>query len=331
MTDEANEFGTGEFGGQMGAGNSSDMKTLISDVLKTTGVGTNNTRYRETALAFGNQVYLTILKGRHWKFMNKELFMDVLPPHTPGTVQATPATHSIKAEEGTALTAFNSNHKGQMLAVAAQEEYYRVIDVISGTELQIHSRYVGDAVTDATYKIVNDRILLDSKVQDIRSLSVVGHREIKPVGLQQFRTRKETYPTQTGTPDSFTVIGERAQDGSQLVEIYPAPDKRYSIFIEYTERPMRLEDSETCFLVIPPEHMDVMILGMRAKIYQDQNNEAMARVVGAEAAQAWNRMAGDQEITDSRARLQPGRNYFHRNRGSRFKGYYGLKHFGKVD
>lgn len=329
MTDDVNLFGSGEFGGALGGGLSTNVQQLITDALMTTGIGSQDTRYRATALAFANQVYLTILKGRHWKFMNKELFVETKAPFTSGSVNVTAGSHLVEAYNGQLL--FNTNILGGLFQVTGFEDYYRAFKTEKPTEFEITPGYARDTATDQSYQILFDRIKLDSKIQDLKSMTITSDREIKPLGLQQFRTMKSNRPGLIGTPEWYTIVEQNPQDGSMVVEMYPSPDRLYSVHMEYTERPLRLEDSETCFMVIPSEHYDVILLALRAKIYQDQNNMQAYKDTTSEAASAWLRMVGDQELTDSRARFIHGRNYFHRYRNRRYPGYYGLKWFGKVD
>jgi hypothetical protein len=327
MTDEANQFGSGTFGTQFGGGLSTDVKTLLDDALATTGIGSNDTRYRDTALRLANQVYLSILKGKHWAFLNKELFLETRAPFEAGTVDVTEGSHTVVETNSTQV--FNVLNLGGMFTVGGRGEYYRVAEIPRNTELTISSQYGGPTATDTSYKILYDRIKLDSKVQDLKSLVLLGHREIKAVGLQQFREMKARNSNLIGPPEWYTIVEQNPQDGSMTVELYPAPDKAYPIQIEYTERPLRLEDSETCYMVIPPEHYDVMLLGLRAKIYQDQNNTQVYQQVQSEFSQAWLRMAADIEVTDSVASFKHKRNYF--NRRQKYRGYFGTRWFGKVD
>jgi hypothetical protein len=149
------------------------------------------------------------------------------------------------------------------------------------------------------------------------------------LGLQRFRERKENNPTLTGIPRWATVVQVEEDSGQIQIEVYPAPDKRYTVTLEYSERPLRLSDAATCFPLIPPEHMAAMYYGILEQIYILQNNGAMAQAAGKHAFQAALKMAADHEVTDPVARIQHGRRYFnrHRNRSR----YYGLNWFGKVE
>lgn len=334
MTDESNEFGSGEFGGQFSAGAATDVKTLIDDVLRQCGISTGNSGYREVALSFFNQAYKTILKGRHWRFMNKELFIELDPPHALGEVVLTSGGHTVAefTDSETLPTAnWNVNYEDRAFVPNSGDGgVYRIIKVPDNQHLEIVPGYAGVDQAATSYTIYHDRILLDAKVQDIKSLTPLGSREMRPVGLQEFRTKKASFPDMQGTPEMYTVSSVDSQAGQQTLEVWPHPDKRYSFHVEYNERITRLEDSETCFVMIPPEHEDVLILHVRSSIYVDQNNPTMAQLILKEAKSAWSRMASDVSLVDSRARLQNGGHYFRRRRG-RYHGYYGLKYFGKID
>jgi len=332
MTDESNLFGVGQFGEQFGSGAPTDVKTLINDVLRQTGVNVDSTDYRETCLSFMNQVYTSALKGRHWKFLNKELSIEIPAPTSTGSVSLVQGSHTV--EEYTAagdppVVSWNSRHDGALFIVRG--DAYRIDKVENGKKLTLANGYSGET-ENVSYEIIHDRVRLDAKVQDIKSLTPIGSSEMKPLGLQEFRTLKSRNPDITGIPTHYTIVGFDAQAGQISVEVYPSPDKLYTFHLEYNERITRLEDSDTCFATIPPDHMDVLILGTRERIYEDQNNLSLAGKVGSDARIAWNRMAGDQSLTDSRARFQMGRNYLRRASKRDFgRGFYGTKYFGRFD
>lgn len=336
MTDQENAFGSGEFGGQFNAGANSDIASIIDHVLTATGINTTDTDYRSRVLTFCNFVYLKIIKGRHWKFAQKELYIDLKAPYEAGTVTLTEGGYEVPEDVDTAngavpILSFNSTHEGMLLVPQSGEEAtYRVDKVTNSKLLTLQSLFAGDTQTFAAYKILFDRLSLDAKIQVITSLSIGSRGEIKPVGKQEFFNRKQSNPGRVGSPEIFTLVNSEDDSGQWTIEFYPAPDKRYSTLIEYIERPTGLEDSDTCFTMIPPEHMDVLYYGVLAEVYRYQENPAMATLVGNQAAELWRRFASDQNMTDSVARIQHGRRYFNRYR-YRYPGYYGLRWFGRVE
>jgi len=336
MSDEASRFGTGKFGSQFGTLAASNVKTIIDDALKQTGISTSNVGYRDTALSFLNQVYATALKGRQWKFMNKELSIEMEPPYELGLVSVEEGSHDVieYVEDGSVpVTKFNATQLGRMFVPKSSRDWqYRIIEVESLSKLKISPGYVdADSTMGLGYEILNDRITLDSKVQQVKSIRPSGHLEMQPKGLGEFRELKSRNYGLKGVPRYYTVVGVDEQAGQLTLEVYPAPDKRYGFHIEYNVRIGRLSDSETCYTVVPPEHNDVLLLGLRAAIYEDQNNIQLADRVNQKATSAWLRMASDYEITDGQPRLQPHSQNYRNRYGRRTSIFYGRKHFGKFD
>ena len=336
MTDEKNEFGVGEFGGQFGSIAASDVKTIIDDAMRQSGINPTNTAYRSTALSFLNQVYATALKGRHWKFMNRELSLELEAPYNVGKVSLVDGSHDVEeyiTDGDPSLIKWNVNHLGAMFYPKGFEEgFYRIAEIVSLNKMIITPGFAGaDTTIGTNYEIIRDRVVLDSKVQNVKSVRLVGYREMQPVGLEEFRQMKSINYTLTGVPRFYTLVNTTEQEGALTMEFYPAPDKRYAMHIEYNERILRLEDSETCYTVIPPEHNDVLVLGLRARLLEDQNNLPLSEIVNRDAKSAWNRMASDYEVSDGQPRIQPHRRNIRSRYNSRSKIFYGRKYFGRFD
>jgi len=336
MTDAKNQFGSGEFGNQFSSSLLADAKGLITQVLKAAGIEEQDPDYRDRALTFLNMVYLNRLKGRHWKFTNRELFIDLMGPYSAGTVALTEgsyvATESVDIDNGAVpLIQLNANMLGQQFCPNQRDQdFYRIRKLNTLKEFELASMYAGDDAAFSEYQILYDRHQLDPKVQAVRSLSVTGIGEIKPLGLQKFREMKSRDPCRTGPPEWYTLTQTENQSGQWTIEFFPSPDRRYSCHIEYTERPTQLEDSDTCYHLVPPEHIDVLYYGVLAEVYRYQENPAMLAETSKMAANSWSRMAGDQEMTDSVARIQHRRRYFNRTR-RKYPGFFGLNWFGRVD
>lgn len=321
-------FGQGGFGAQLGASLNNSVQKIITDCLVAAGINSDDTVYRERALVFLNMVYLNRLKGRHWKFAQREAFLDLKAPYTTGTVDVTQDSYGVTLTGGT----FDATMHGQTFVPPSSNiDLYRVALVNTGTSLNLSAKFSGDSQTAANYQILFDRMTLEPGILAVRSISMSGFGEIRPLGAQEFRNKKSQNPTLTGIPQFYTLVNAEEQAGVWTLEFFPAPDKRYTAHVEYSVRPVGLEDEDDCFTIIPPHHMDVLHYGVLAEIYRIQENPAMLDAVRTEAAQAWARFASDQEMTDSVARIQPGRRYFNRAARRQYRGYYGLNWFGKVD
>lgn len=332
MADEANEFGSGTFGSQFGAEVSGGFKSLIDDCLRAVGVVTTDSKYRSRALTMLTHVQTNALKGRNWKFLNRELYIDLQAPYTSGTVALTQGSDTVREDVALAtvpLISWNVTHKGAKFAFEGEEYTSRILDVPDNKTLELASKYPNTSANLKNYKILFDRENLDVKIHKVKSVSINGIGEIKPTGLEKFRRMEAENPTRTGFPEYYTLTHTEEDSGQLRIEFYPAPDKRYSARVEYTETVTRPEDSETCFSVIPPDHIDVLYYGAVTELYVFQNNASMAQIMSTRYQDSWRRFASDQDMVDSVARMQHGRKYF--SRRHRYRGYYGLSWFGKVE
>jgi hypothetical protein len=320
-----------DFGELFGGTTSPSVQALITKCLTAVGVNPDDSDYRDRTLVFLNFAYLKILKGRHWKFTHREAFVDLRPPYEVGTVALTQGSGVVEEDTVPAALQFNIIMVGQTFAPSqSDQDLYRVNSILTSKKLALTSNYAGETAAGSAYKILFDRLVLEAGIQAVRSLLVTGLGELKPCGVQEFRNKKGANPNLVGPPEWYTLVNAEKDSGQWTLEIWPAPDKRYSAQIDYTLRPVGLVDEDTSFTLIPPNNLDVLYYAVVADLYGYQENGAMADRVGKIAALSWNTFASDQEMTDSVARIQPGRRYFNRRR-DRYAQSYGLKWFGRVD
>lgn len=315
------------YGELFGGVASHSAQAMITKGLVAVGVNPDDTDYREKALTFLNFGYFHRLKGRHWKFLNRELYIDLEAPYETGTVTLTQNDATVVEDTATPALTFAATMVGQTFAIG--DSAYRVSSLNSGTSLELTTEYADDTATLQSYKVLFDRISLNENVQAIRSLMIQGLGEINPLGIQEFRAKKAVNPTLEGPPRHYTLVKAEEDSGQWTLELYPAPDKRYACQIEYSARLTSVQDEADQFLLVPPNHLDVIFFTLVADLYAVQENPAMAEYWGKKATQAWVTFSSDQEMTDSVARVQHARRYF--DRGRRYRGYFGLTWFGKVE
>jgi hypothetical protein len=321
-------FGTGGFGGQAGLYNS--VSKLIDHALIATGINTDDEVYRERALTFANFAYLKVLGGRHWKFAQREVFLDLKAPYETDNVLLTQGSEHVVPATVDDVPVWDATMEG-MLFVPATGGQYRIEDTVSATDLKLSVALSEDTVAASAYRILYDRFSLEAAVQGVRSVSVNGIGEIRPIGRQEFFNLKSANPGLTGVPKFYTLVNQESDTGQWTLEVFPAPDRRYTACIEYSVRPLGLDDEDDCYLLIPPEYTHTVYFEVLSMIYAHQENPVMSDKMAKEAAIARNTMASDQEMTDSRARIQNGGRYFTRGRRRMETVFYGLDYFGKVE
>lgn len=311
------------FGGEA----SSSAQAMVTKCLVAVSVNPDDADYREKALTFLNFAYLHRLKGRHWKFLNRELYIDLEAPYSTGTVALTQNDATVVEDSAPTAIVFSAPMLGKTFAVGINA--YRILSLNSGQSLELSTEYADPSTTSQSYKILYDRISLNEEVQAIRSLMVQGIGELAPLGIQEFRAMKAKSPTLTGIPRFYTLVQAEEDSGQWTLELFPAPDKSYACQIEYSARLTGLQDEADVYMKIPPENLDVIFFTVVADLYAAQENATMADYWGKKAANSWLTFSSDQELTDSVARIQHARRYF--DRGRRYKGYFGLNWFGKVE
>lgn len=326
--------GFGQEFGSEGDSQRNSVEEIITDVLKAGGINSTDTDYRERALIFLNAVYRTVLKGRHWKFLQRELFLDLKAPYSTGTVDIAVGEYLVECADAPPTLQWDASMIGQLfIPSGAVMTQHRVREVPTGTTLNLFAQYAEDEDAEGlSYEILFDRVTLEAGVQAIRSLSVSGGGEIKPTGRQEFYNMKAANPGLKGSPRFYTLVEANAQSGYWTLEVFPAPDKRYTLHADVSLRVTELLDEDTCYSLVPPEHKDVLYYNLLSEIYRYQENPAMVEYTSKKAAMAWSTFASDHEMTDSVARIQSGGDYHGRIRRRRaYPGFYGLNWFGKVE
>jgi len=87
-----------------------------------------------------------------------------------------------------------------------------------------------------------------------------------------------------------------------------------------------------CYFIFPDYHSDVLYYGALADTYRYLENDSGFASAFRDYQASLSRLYGDDQLTDSRVILKPARNYHNRTRSRRgWRGYFGLKWFGKVD
>ena len=132
-------------------------------------------------------------------------------------------------------------------------------------------------------------------------------------------------------------LDEFDSDGSgrKKFNIWPAPDKRYALQLDYEVQVTALVDEEGNYPLIPEEYTSALFFALCADLYKNQNNTAMANSYGSDASVAFSKMAGDYDMTDNKARIMMKTKYYGKPvaRSKRHSSiqYAGLDYFGSFD
>lgn len=321
-------FGVGSFGGSFSAAPFYNTSTMIDSILKATAQATSDADARARTLEYINTRYLQILKSRHWAFLERHWFMDLLAPKDDGTVSATLNDQTVTGSG----TNFDATMVNQRLVIGTNRAAFEIQSITSTTELELYNKFPSTTVTGQDYKVIFPRYELPTDLANIRSIIVNGQNELVPVGPQEMHLMMQSNQGYTGVPKYYTITEMEKDSNQWYLEIYPSPDQAYAVTIDYSLHPQRLEDTTTSYFLFPDYHSDVLYYGTLADTYRYLENDSGFATAFRDYQQSLSRLYGDDQLTDSRVILKPARNYNNRVRGRRrWQGFFGLKWFGKVE
>lgn len=337
------QFGS-NFGGNFSSPRFANSKTLIDQVLVAVSKGKTNAPSRELVLEMMNHRYLQLLKGRQWRFLRKETVIDFQKPYSLGALTLTEG--SYVAEELIDLqnivdgiipaADFNATMLGQRFKLnsnssSLHQTDYRIGKIVNPKKLEFTTKFTGPNVTDHSFTILFDRYSLDEKVLEIHSMVLQSNGEMVGLRRQEFNEKRDANPSMSGIPRYYTLLEQDTDNGQFEIEVWPAPDRRYSATIDFTIRPVRLEDDETSMPLIPDYHLDVLYYGTLCDIYRNLNDPANRDDARKDYERSWGTMASDKMMVDDRPRVMNNNRYFAKNGRRTIRGYMGLDLFRKFD
>jgi len=327
-------FGSGVMGsGPLGTAPFFDVKAIIDAVLYATGHSSpsSETTKRAAILQFVNNTYQEICMGKHWSWMFSTWDISLYEPETAGTVSLTNGDETVTG----VLTDFNATHVKGKFVVDGKDSIYSVASITSALSLELETPYAGDDVSDANFKIYKTQYQLPSVVDQIRSITNdENHHKLLPLGTQEFRQLQQKDPSREGPPTHFTLMRRDVDDDSMYMEVWPNPDKDYNLHLDYSVRILRLDDSANCYPIIPDRYRVVLFYGALAQMYRYMNKVEQAALADKDFQRTFFRLQNDTQLTDSRLRFKPARNYRQRTyqRGlRRGRGFQDRYTFGRDD
>lgn len=324
-------FGSGSFG--TGVFSSSPLFStvdIIDAVLRHTGHSSPDTETNKRAmvLEFINNRYARVTSSRHWDWLYQTLDSQLEAPYETGTVDLVQGSQTVN---GTG-TSFSANLvPNNVFIPAGRNERYVVGSVEGITELTLEGEYAGEDATGVAYQVVKPVFTLPQNCEHVQSIVVGGVGELIPIGTQELRRRQASDPSRVGPPVYFSEVGRRAADGLRTVEVYPAPDQRYVMQLNYGVNIMKLEDEDGNYPLIPDRHRVVLYYGALSEMYRYMSEPAKAESAERDYMQTLLSMQNDSQLTDSRYILQPRRNYRNRGASRRYRVFKDRSDFGRED
>lgn len=325
-------FGSSPFGtGSFSSGPFYSTKTLIDAVLQNTGHSRPEVELAKRAaiLNFLNNRYSIISTTQSWDWLYQEVDYLFKGPYQEGTINVTESQQDITGNGtswSTNLDPYNT------ISIPSRNETYLISTVNSNVGITLEGQYAGPDATGLGYQAIKSIYRMPADLENVQSIQVDNVGELVPMGRQEFTRLKRSIPGQVNMPRCFTEIFRRAEDNVRYIEIYPAPDKNYTVRLHYGVNIVKLVDAEDSYPLVPDRHRAVLYYGALADMYGYLRDFNMNQSAEVNFNQALLNMRNDTRITDSRIQFAQKRNYRNRNnrrRSSRIS--YSQSQFAKEE
>lgn len=321
-----------------------DLADLRGDLLRRAREATAVTATNAIANSWINQALmdLHISPGHQWPWAIRRGYLQTHATYTTGTVTIAAATRTTATGASTlwntavAGMGFTNARVGGKMTFAGGPNIYEVSAVGGDTSITLSSRYVGDALSAASYVYYEDEYALASdfyRPVDLRNFTT--ELDIPLVGPQEFRRR---FPrnNRTGRPNVATILqlGFTTDTAARYrVAIHPVPDAIYHIPYDYitsnlavssagVEQTQLTADADEP--IVPLRYRHVLVLGALYQWMRDRRDDARSAEVKAEYTGLITRMAGETIVGQDNPRFVPMvGNYYRqasnpRRRGGRY-------------
>lgn len=305
---QAGPFGSGAFGTSVYSPSPLfNSKTLIDSVLQATGHSNpaTETAKRRVCLDALNNRYAMMTAGKHWNFLYSEVDFRIVGPWELGTITAVNGSDQVVG----LLTDWDANllPLGRIY-IGGDDSTYNISSISSPTELTLETKFSGNDVVGANYKIVTAKYAMPSDLENVQSIvidSAVG--KVQLIGTQEMARLQARDPQAIGVPRYATLTARRAQDGIRTLEFWPAPDRTYNVHIDYGVHIQKLDDTEDTWTLIPDRYRYGLYWGVLADMYRYLRDPSNMQSAEAQFQKAVLDMANDTQLTDSRLRFLPAR------------------------
>lgn len=309
-------FGSGSFGSSsFSLDPFYTTKDIIDAVLRHTGHSSpsQETTKRTIALEFINNRYARIVGARHWKWLYQTVDTTFHAPYETGTITVTQGSEVV-----TGLGTFWSSNIVPNNKIIIAGEIYTIASVDSQTQLKLEGEYAGSTASALSYQIVRPIYQAPSDADQILSITLDNVGELVPTGTQEIRRKSQYDPTFISTPRWFTET-KRQNSGVWLYEVWPLPDKKYNVHIDYKVTVCKLTDEDDSFPLIPDQWRHVLYYGALAEMFRYLRDPVNSQSAEADHVRCFTMMQNDRTLTESKYQIQPSRNYRNRKRSRHYR------------
>lgn len=244
--------------------------------------------------------------------------------YTTGTVAITAAARTTVTGTSTAWNTavtgmgFNNARATGKMTFSGGTDIYGVSTVDSDTQITLESRWIGSALSGASYVYFEDEYALASdflRLVDLQFFSSAYN--IRYIGRDEFR-RRYPRPNISGRPKAACLL-DLGFSGStapiRRVQLFPYPDAVYNIPYTYITNNLAVSTAGTEATALsaaddepnmPLRLRGGIVLHALASWYRDRGNDTRSREVLGEYQAFMSRMLSDQEIATHRTmRIRP--------------------------
>lgn len=254
-----------------------DLQTfddIIQAILRRVKGDSEDSLTTDKVKEFINTRYRKISSMKKWKWLRvTDRSLRLLKFVSTGTATFTSGSRQVVGVG----TPWSGSNRNWWIKPDGVPDAYRVITVLSATQLVMSSPFVGQTLAGAGYKLFQSELALFPNLEDIDDVRIDGKPwRMEPKGPAVINRLRMRYPDFSGTARLYTIDGQALFEGpilqdfvlgydflgqglTKAISLFPhIPDKDYTIQIPY-KRTIDPLVNDTDEPLIPIEHRNVLL------------------------------------------------------------------------
>lgn len=287
------------------------------------------TNEQRKVLKVMNRVVRTVQGVEDWSTLRRSGTMTLVASETSdltsGLEQYVTATKNSKNVTVDNMT-FDDTYKTRAFTVGSDEYVYRIVKVLSPTEIVLNDAWISDSITasdERSFTIASDQYALpvdfDRPIDDFTSF--FGPHKIRPANYLEFQElRVRDVGIVKGEPAVFTIYDLNEGQTTEILHFHPYPENaRLLPFVYQCVHPEINSDNDK--ILYHQRHMEFLIDAVYQICLDAYEDSAKADRTLIEMMRNYNWQTKD--ITDTIARMRPANNT--RTSMQRAYGFGGLR------
>ncbi len=192
-----------------------------------------------------NDAYIRNSEMHPWQHLLKRFTLQTEAEYNTGTIAITENTSSVALTDGAWVVSWGTHPSMRRMEIEGRDEPYDVTVFGSTTSATLADTYVGDTLTEGTYRLYRDQYPLptDCGYTKLMALYDPTRRAGDDGRLwffpqPRFVRERSMRPCATGTPQCFTFMQQTSETPPRpQLQLYPAPDEVFVYHGWYFRRP----------------------------------------------------------------------------------------------